>query len=80
VIEIKPKNLYFSLKLLRRHTAYQRTVLATTMDACKVQQAEPRVLRNDSAKEVEKMPKDAPLCCHDCNVSTRVPCIMCRVP
>ena len=33
VIEIKPKNLYFSLKLLRRHTAYQRNVLATTMDA-----------------------------------------------
>ena len=29
----KPKNVYFSLKLLRRYTAYQRTVLATTMDA-----------------------------------------------
>ena len=34
--------------------------------------------RNDSTKEVEKMPKVAFLCCHDCNVSTRVPCIMCR--
>jgi len=35
----KPKNVYFSLKLLRRYTAYQRTVLATTMDAWKVQRA-----------------------------------------
>ena len=33
VIEIKP------LKLLRRHTANQRKVLATTMDAYKVQRA-----------------------------------------
>jgi len=39
VIEIKPKNLYFSLKLLRRHTDYQRNVLATTVDAWKVQRA-----------------------------------------
>jgi len=39
VIEIKPKNVYFSLKLLHRHTAYQRNVLATTMDAWKVQRA-----------------------------------------
>ena len=33
VMEIKPKNLYSSLKRLRKHTAYQRKVLATTMDA-----------------------------------------------
>ena len=31
--------------------------------------SEPCVSQNDSAKEVEKMPKVAPLCCHDCNVS-----------
>ena len=35
--------------------------------------------RNDVAKEMKKMAKVAPLCCHDGNVSTRVPCVMCAV-
>jgi len=42
--------------------------------------SEPRVSQNDSAKEVEKMPKVAPPCCHDGTISTHVPCVMCRVP
>jgi len=48
------------------------------MDAKKF--SEPRVLQNDVAKEMEKMAKFAPLCCHDGNVSTRVSSLMCRVP